>query len=107
MQIQANQGAVLIREVADHLLQRSRKVADQGRNGHDLVVAGNLRVFQQVNHLDLVFVLAVKVLFADALQVPESAKRLGRLPRHVEAQAPYVVVLLAAIRLLKPVGACS
>ena len=53
-QVEPDQHALLVRQVADDLLHGRRQPADERGQGHDLVAARELRLLQQVDHLDAV-----------------------------------------------------
>jgi len=61
-----------IEQVADDLAHRIGQLPDQSRNGHDLVVLGEPRVLEQIDHLDLV--APGEVLLAYLLQVPDGGE---------------------------------
>ena len=83
-QIQPDEHAFRVREVADDLLDRFRQPPHERRHGQDLVAARELRILQQIDDLDLVAPL--QMLLADLLQVREGQDRLRRLSRDVEPQ---------------------
>src|SRR5690242_7142192 len=49
-QLQSDQDARGVREVADDLAQRRRQAAHERGHGHDLVARGELRILEQVDH---------------------------------------------------------
>src|SRR3954471_12113611 len=66
-ELQPDQRAFGVGEVADDLAYRVGQLALQRRDGDDLVVLGEARVLQEVDHLDLV--APGEVLLAHLLQV--------------------------------------
>ena len=62
------------------------RVAHQGRDGDDLIPPGQLRVLQQVDHLD--HVPAGQVFLADPSEVGEGGDGLCRRPGHVQPELP-------------------
>src|SRR5271166_6838813 len=82
--VEANQDAFRVREVADDPPQGRWELLDQGGDGHDLVPAGQLRGEQEVNHLD--GVAPLEVLLADPPEVVDRRERPGRLAGHVKAK---------------------
>src|SRR5262249_32237605 len=103
-QLQSDQRALGVGQVADDLAHRVGKLAHQRRDGDDLVVLGEARVLEQVDHLDLV--APGEVLLAHLLQVLDRGERLRRLACGVEAQLPLAriacavrVAILAGVHL--------
>src|SRR5262245_15241464 len=85
-QVQSDEDAFGVREVADDLAHRFGQPALEGRDGDDLLPAGQLWALEQVD--DLNRVLAGEVLLADPPQVRQRRHRAGRLTGHVQAQLP-------------------
>src|SRR6185369_8104439 len=85
-QLQPDQRALGVGQVADDLSQRRRNLAYQRGDGDDLVLLRQARVLHQVDYLDRV--IAGEVLFTDLLEVVERCHRLGRLPGGIEAKFP-------------------
>ena len=83
-EIQPDEHAVRVREVADDLLDRFRQPSHERGHGQDLVAARELRVFQEIDDLDLV--AAQQMLLADLLQILEGQNRLRRLSGDVEPE---------------------
>src|SRR5208337_4549243 len=82
--VEADQDAFRVREVADDPPQGRRELLDQGGDGHDLVPAGQLGSLQEVDHFD--GVPPLEVLLADPPEVVDRRQRPGRLAGHVEAK---------------------
>ena len=51
-EIQSNQDAFRIGEIADDFLDRFGQPADEGREGENLVALSELRILQQIDHFD-------------------------------------------------------
>ena len=83
-EVQPDEDAFRVREVADDLLDRFRQPPHERGHGQDLVAARELWILQEIDDLDLV--AALQVLLADLLQVREGQDRLRRLSRDVEPQ---------------------
>ena len=83
-EIQPDEHAFRVREVADDLLDRFGQPSHERGHGQDLVAARELRILQQIDDLDLVAPL--QMLLADLLQVREGQDRLRRLSGDVEPQ---------------------
>ena len=66
-ELEADQHALGVRQVADQLLDRFRQFSDERRDGDDLIAAGELWVLDQVDHFD--FVPSREVRVADLPQV--------------------------------------
>src|SRR5205807_445920 len=77
------------REVADDPLDRLGQLAHQRGDGKNLVSASELRVPQQVDHLDAV--RSLEMLLADSPQVREGGDALRGLAGDVEAKLPLGV----------------
>ena len=70
------------------VLQGLRELPHQRRDGHDLIALGQLRVHEQIDHLDAV--ATRHVLFAQLAEVGEGGHGLGCAPGDIEAQLPYL-----------------
>jgi len=82
-QLQAYQGSILVREVADDLAQGIRQLAHERRDGNDLVILRKPRIHHQVDHFDVV--PAGQMLLANALQISDRRHGFRRLAGGVEA----------------------
>src|SRR5437867_5859954 len=69
-QVQSYQSALRIGEIADQLANWLRKLAHQGREREDLIAARQLRVFQEIDHLDAISSLQMRL--TDSLEVSQS-----------------------------------
>src|SRR5262245_14386440 len=76
-QVESDQHPFAARQVADDLAQRLRHLAYQRRDGENLVVARELRVLEQVDHVDPV--APRQVVFAERVQVAYRRQALRRL----------------------------
>lgn len=85
-QIQADEHALGIGQIADDLAHRCGKFAHQGWDCQDLIALRQLRMFEQIDDLDLI--LAGQVLVAKFFEIGEGGQALGRLPGNIEAQLP-------------------
>src|SRR5579864_2390175 len=83
-QVEANENAFGVREIADDLLHRLRKLAHQRWDREYLVSLGELWVFQKIDHLYPVSTREMRL--AQALQVVESGQAFGSLSRDIESQ---------------------
>ena len=103
-EVEADQHAFLVGQVADDLLHRRRQMADQRRHRDDLIAARQLRLLQQVDDFDAV--APGEMLLADRLEIPQRRGRAGALPGDVEPQDPLVRTarrfLLAGSRFAGP-----
>ena len=102
-QIEADQHALLVGQVADDLLHRRRQTPDQRRHRDDLIAARELRLLQQIDDLDPV--ASGQMLFADRLEVAQRGGRSGALPGDVQPQDPFVGPAAApasSSRVLRP-----
>src|SRR5512135_2140456 len=84
--VESDQHALSVGKIADNPAQRRRQLAHQGGHGQDLVARRQLRLAQQIYHLDAV--LALKVLIAELVQVGHRGHGFGSLPGHIEPQFP-------------------
>src|SRR5580692_2803246 len=85
-QIQADENVVDIGKGAYHGSHRSREPTYHGRGSKDLIAPGQLRVLEQIDHLDSI--PALEVGFAQLLEVVERGHRLARLVHDVKPQLP-------------------
>ena len=98
-EIQAEQHAFGIREVADDPPDRRRQFLDHHRRRQDLLVLGQLGTLQHVDHHQLV--LAVELAVADAPEVLDGPERARCLTGDVELDR----VFHRGRSLVRPVGA--
>src|ERR1044071_1852634 len=77
-EIQSNQDAFRVREIADDLLDRFRQPPHEGGQRENLVALRELRSRDQIDHLDCV--AAVEVLLADLPQIREGQHGFRCLP---------------------------
>lgn len=85
-QVEADENPFGVREIADDLLHRLRKLAHQGRDREYLIALGELRVFQKIDHLYTVSPREMRL--AQPLQVLEGSQTLWSLSRDIESQLP-------------------
>ena len=84
--MQPDQRALGVAEIPHDLAQRLRQPAHQSRNGQDLISFRQLRVLEQVNHLDPVS--PGEVLLTEFFEVGKGRDRFRGLPRDVQPQRP-------------------
>src|SRR6185312_10011496 len=84
LEIESDEHALEVGHVSDEQAQGRRQLLDQRRDGHDLLVAGELGLLVDVD--DLERVSSGEVRLADVLDARDRARRRGRGPRHVQAQ---------------------
>src|SRR5262245_56943695 len=83
-EIEPDEYALDVRQVADDLLDWYRKATHQGRHRQNLIAPPKLRVLDQIDDLDAV--AASQVLVADLPQVRERADRLRGLSGDIEPE---------------------
>src|SRR4051812_39267451 len=79
LQREADQDLVDVGEVADDLAHGVRQFDHQRRDRDNLIAARLVRVFEDVDHLDLI--AALEVILAEHLEIGEGANRLRGLSR--------------------------
>src|SRR4051794_2233765 len=82
-EVEADQHALGVRQIADDLTQRFGELPDQGRDRQDLVVSSQARVLEQVDDVDVVS--PGEVLLAKLVQVANRGHALDGLAGNVEA----------------------
>src|SRR5262245_33216529 len=82
--IEADENAIGVREIADDLAHGLGKPAHERRHREDLIAGGQLRILDQVDDLDPI--PPGQMLLADSLQIRERGDRSRRLPSDVQAQ---------------------
>src|SRR5262249_23694373 len=90
-EVETDEDALGVREIADDLLDRHRQTAHQRRDREDLVALSELRIDDQIDHLDAV--PAGEMLVTELLQIGDGAYRLRCLPGDVQPERPEVVVV--------------
>ena len=86
LDVEPDQHAFLVGQVADDLADRLGQLAHEGRHGEDLVAGGEPRINEQVDDFDVVAPCQVRV--AKAPQVLERRDRLRRLAGDVQLELP-------------------
>ena len=89
-QVESDQHPLGVRQIADDLLNGLGQSAHQRRHSENLVAAGELRVLQQVDHLDVI--APGEILLADAFEIGVGTHTFGRLPRYIQPQQKCVAV---------------
>src|ERR1051326_8183732 len=92
-EIQSDEHAFGVREIADDLLDRFGQPAHERGNGENLIALRELWILHEIDHLDLVS--AVQMRLADVPQVREGENRFRRLSGDVQ---PQLVGLLGRCR---------
>ena len=88
-EIEIDEDPLGVGQGANELPDGRRQFPDERGHGHDLVILGALRVFQQIDDLDLI--AASEMLFAEFLQIAQSSERLRRVAGDVQPQDVSVV----------------
>src|SRR6185295_814974 len=96
-EIQSDEHALRVREIADDLLDRFWQPSHERGHGEDLVALSELWILHQVDHLDLV--PPMEVLLADLPQIREGEDRFRRLPGDVQPQLVGLARLADRCRL--------
>src|SRR6185437_4566252 len=90
----ANQHTFGVRQVSDDFLDRSWQAPNQSGNSDDLISAGQLRIFKQINDFDAIS--SAHVLLAELLEIAKGRDRVGCVTGDVEAQLPFHGFLVRA-----------
>ena len=83
-QVQADQHPFPVRKITNDPAHRWGQDFGEGGGGQDLVLLGELGVFEHVNHLQRID--TQKLGFEDVAQGLEGPHRVGRVARHVELE---------------------
>jgi len=86
LDIETYQDTLCIRQVADDLFNRLRKLSHKRRQGKDLIAPGQSRCLQQIDNLD--GILVFEVFFTDFLQIDKCSSGFWCLPRDIKPQIP-------------------
>lgn len=81
-EIQPDEDAFRVGEIADDLLDWLGQPSDEGGDSEDLVALGELRILHEVDHFD--FVPSQEMRLADLLQIRQGKDRFRRLSRDVQ-----------------------
>src|SRR5215468_5143320 len=87
VQIEAEQDALGLRQIADDFFDRFGQFPHECRDGQNLIVGGEPGVFQQVNHFDLIS--PDQALIAEAFEIGERGDGLRGPVGDVEPQFPF------------------
>ena len=85
--VEPRQDTFRIGQATDNFASRGGTFPHDSGKSQNLIAMRNLRLFQQVDDLDLI--AAGKVVFAQLLEISKGGDRLRRRAGHVEAQCPF------------------
>ncbi|MEY2525758.1 MAG: hypothetical protein QOE73_529 [Verrucomicrobiota bacterium] len=85
-EVETDENALDVGEVADDLADRRGQFPYERWYGQNLIALRELRIFQQIDNLDVV--AASEVVFADLLEIAKGGDRFGSQPGHVKQQVP-------------------
>src|ERR1700752_1133052 len=102
--MQADKGPLDVGQITDHFADRWGQLAHQGRDRHDLIPLGQMRLLDQVHDLDRV--ASRQILLTQPLQVRDRRDRFRRLAVDIEPQFPFPVGRAwARVREIRHAGA--
>src|ERR1051325_8552352 len=105
LNIQANQNALGVGEIADDLSDRLRQLAHERRDRQDLIAARECRVVHQINHFNVI--LSFQILFTNVLEIFEGSERAWSLTGYVKTQVPATRISACSLRWTAVAGLLS